>query len=102
MGEIYENGPVTCSFVSTEEFMYNYSTNAAANEGGVFVDDRKYPKSMVDHDIELAGWGVTDDGVEYWIGRNSWGSYWGEFGFFKIKMHGNNLAIETEGDWGIP
>ena len=51
--EIYENGPVTCSFVSTEEFMYNYSTNAAANEGGVFVDDRKYPKSMVDHDIEL-------------------------------------------------
>jgi len=22
--EIYENGPVTCSFVSTEEFMYNY------------------------------------------------------------------------------
>ena len=82
--EIYENGPVTCSFVSTEEFMYvpppllslslslsgspladfagffsllrsrryNFSTNAQANDG-VFVDDRKYPKSMVDHDIEL-------------------------------------------------
>ena len=50
--EIYENGPVTCSFVSTEEFMYNYSTNAAAN-GGVFTDDTKYPKTMVDHDIEL-------------------------------------------------
>lgn len=34
--------------------------------------------------------------------RNSWGSYWGEGGFFRIQMHKDNLAIETECDWGVP
>ena len=30
------------------------------------------------------------------------GSYWGEDGFFRIKMHEDNLGIEKECDWGIP
>ena len=31
----------------------------------------------------------------------SWGTYWGESGFFRIKMHSDNLAIETDCDWGM-
>jgi cathepsin X len=48
--------------------------------GGVFVDYTN--NTDIDHDISLVGWGVTANGTEYWIGRNSWGSYWGEKGFF--------------------
>ena len=36
------------------------------------------------------------------IGRNSWGTYWGENGWFRIQMHHNNLGIEHECDWGVP
>ena len=38
------------------------------------------------HAVKLIGWGETD-GVQYWLAANSWGTRWGEKGFFKIK-HG--------------
>jgi Papain family cysteine protease len=34
--------------------------------------------SDINHDVEVTGWGVTDDGVKFWQARNSWGTYWGE------------------------
>ena len=38
----------------------------------------------LDHAIQIAGWGSTQDGTPYWLGRNSWGTYWGEDGWFRI------------------
>ena len=90
--EIYNNGPIGCGVEVTPRFE-NYTT-------GVYEEWLSY--YSINHEIAVVGWGVTEDGVEYWIGRNSWGSFWGEGGFFRIKMHGNNLGIETDCDWGIP
>ena len=62
MNEIYQRGPISCTVAVTEEF--------EAYTGGVFED--KTGKTTLDHGIVVAGWGVDDNGVEYWVGRNSW------------------------------
>jgi len=38
----------------------------------------------IDHATTLVGSG-TDNGVEYWKVRNSWGKSWGEAGYYRVK-----------------
>ena len=57
----------------------------------------------MDHSISLVGYGTDDEsGQDYWIGRNSWGSYWGEGGFFKIVRGTNNLGVEANCQYAVP
>ena len=49
---------------------------------------------QVNHDISVVGYGV-EDGQKFWIIRNSWGTYWGENGYFRLVRGVNNIAIES-------
>jgi len=91
--EIFANGPISCGMDVTDPF--------EAYTGGIYSEKKRFP--MINHEISILGWGFDDASqTEYWIGRNSWGTYWGENGFFRIKMHSDNLAIENDCTAGIP
>eukprot|EP00873_Tetraselmis_striata_P043107 jgi/Tetstr1/463371/TSEL_008293.t1 len=83
MAEIYARGPVVCSIAAISDFDDNYPAVVGKHEG-IFITTTSLTEDDVNHNVEILGWGETKSGVKYWIGRNSWGTYWGEGGFFRI------------------
>jgi len=77
---LVEYGPLPCTMEVYQDFYPNYS-------GGVY----KYTWGglVFGHCITIVGyndtWGGEDEG--YWICKNSWGTDWGEDGWFRIAYH---------------
>ena len=51
--------------------------------GGIYSHTTGQP--VGGHAVKFVGWG-TDGGVKYWKVANSWNPYWGEKGYFRIKV----------------
>ncbi|GAM19099.1 hypothetical protein SAMD00019534_022740 [Acytostelium subglobosum LB1] len=91
MAEIYARGPIACGISVTDAFEA-YTSGVFTNAAGA---------GEINHEISIVGWG-TENGVDYWIGRNSWGTYWGELGWFKIQRGVNLISVESDCDWAVP
>ena len=91
MQEIYQRGPIACG-VAVPPSLENYTS-------GIY-NDTTGDKNIV-HDISVVGYGV-ENGVKYWTVRNSWGTHFGEDGFFRVVRGTNNIAIETDCAWATP
>ncbi|EGG15724.1 peptidase C1A family protein [Cavenderia fasciculata] len=89
--EIFARGPISCGMCVTDAF--------EAYQGGIFSDNTG--NGEINHEILIVGWG-SEGGVDYWIGLNSWGSFWGELATFRILMGSNILNIESDCDWAVP
>jgi len=78
--EIKENGPITG--------IYDIHADFAYYDGGVYY--RTTDDKIGVHSVTIVGWG-KENGIEYWICKNSWGDLWGEEGYFRIKIGDSNI-----------
>lgn len=71
--DIMANGPVETWFAVYEDF-YNYNS-------GVYIPTST---ELIGYTaVEVLGWGYWN-GVYYWVAANTWGTGWGESGYFRI------------------
>jgi len=64
-------------------------------KSGVYTSDHCGTTPMdVNHAVLAVGYGV-ENGVPYWLIKNSWGADWGDEGYFKMEMGKNMCGVAT-------
>jgi C1A family cysteine protease len=78
---VYNNGPLTCTMDVYYDFFFY--------ESGCY--QHVYGPYMGGHAVCIVGWTADD----CWIVKNSWGTDWGENGFFKIKFRNCGIGLQS-------
>jgi cathepsin F len=83
---LYEKGPL--SLALNAEMLMSY-------HGGIInpAAGQCNPKAL-DHGVLYVGYG-SENGTPFWIIKNSWGSGWGEQGYFRIVRDKDACGIAT-------
>jgi len=67
----------------------------------VFLMDAIKKNPIIDHVVQLVGYGTDDSLGDYWLIRNSWGEGWGESGYIRIKREAiPRCGIDTDPSQG--
>ena len=86
---IHSKGAVSVTVYAADNAFSNYKS-------GVYNKCKKVKEG--NHQVLAVGYG-TENGVKYWLVKNSWGTNWGEKGYFKIQR-GSSIQ-NTNGKTGM-
>lgn len=79
-------GPVASLMSVTREFLLY--------RDGIYDETLSEYKLEGNQAVKIVGWGADDEGQEYWIVENSWGTSWGQDGFAHVKMNTLDSSID--------
>ena len=93
MGEIYRWGPVTSGMkIYPDFYTFNPKDDIYEWDGaGEYISG---------HAVEIVGWGSHPK--PYWIIKNSWGTEWGDGGYFRMARGINSCELEENVMTGYP
>ena len=81
---LYEHGPLSVAL--------NANPLQTYTSGILDLTSSQCSPSGLNHAVLLVGYGA-ESGTNYWIVRNSWGSSWGEQGYFRIARGKSTCGI---------
>ncbi|XP_075091946.1 zingipain-2-like [Nicotiana tabacum] len=87
------NQPISVGIAANREF-HLYGSGVYVYKSGIY-DGSCYPQ--LNHAVTVIGYGTSEDGTNYWLIKNSWGTTWGEEGYMKIVR---DVGVE-DGHCGI-
>eukprot|EP01107_Rhizomastix_libera_P007271 TRINITY_DN2175_c0_g1_i1.p1 TRINITY_DN2175_c0_g1~~TRINITY_DN2175_c0_g1_i1.p1 ORF type:complete len:711 (-),score=176.73 TRINITY_DN2175_c0_g1_i1:38-2170(-) len=92
---LYNVGPLQVNLAAGNSVFQSYKK-------GVLLASISQNCTSVDHAVIIVGFGYDANlNVEYWIIRNSWGSWWGESGYLRIEIGQNVCQMEGGSKWGL-
>lgn len=100
---ILKKGPVVAGFHVFQEFLGGHFFSST-NPEGVYLE-KNLGSYAGSHAVSIVGWGkakVDDRFIPYWHVKNSWGTQWGDAGFFKIAMYPYNLVSQLDVSVPVP
>lgn len=76
-------GPISVAIDATHASFMSYRS-------GVYIEPScGNTLYNLDHAVLVIGYG-TENGEDYWLVKNSWGTYWGDNGYIKMARNRNN------------
>ncbi|XP_053417045.1 dipeptidyl peptidase 1 isoform X1 [Nycticebus coucang] len=90
--ELVQHGPMAVAFEVYDDFLH-YRRGIYHHTG---LRDPFNPFELTNHAVLLIGYGTDSaTGMKYWTVKNSWGTGWGEGGYFRIRRGTDECAIES-------
>jgi len=106
--EVFENGPIAVSMDAN--CLHDYDSGVWIQPGNTETCDdapvngetslRYDPYEYTNHVVLITGWGWdSETGLPFWNVKNSWGTDFGENGYFRIIRGIDNADIESLPAW---